>query len=473
MSGYSLRRTQARQLRDQQQSLGNNTQATANHPRHQTGVAPPQIFAQRPIQPPVNPAQLTMTTYITNPFTGNINPGEEKGQKLYLKATAELKERLLVSQANAKDITTHFETDARNFAWGPVTNMIKVTATDTIGKSIITNPRDLKLEDVQKAAFKIWGDMTATYNTALPNNYTVQVLNDINNNDAQKTIFYLRVKSEMIAKRVENSITPSSWKTLMLRKKDFTWINTTTGEVHFDGATLLFILFSTINPSTRVGVSGLKLLISKATLAAFGHNVIDMLNDMASNYARILELGGSHEDYLLHLFAALLTTNNEIFQQFIQAEKNKWELGEDYLADTLIDKATTKYNNMTSGNQWKSNETKDAKIMALSTQLAALEKAFVSTKSSFTSKSDEDKTGVPGARNVQKWRTVKNKGEKCEVDGLTWWWCPKHKLEGSFDGLYVRHHPNDHDDWQKRKDDRKKQQQGFSEGGRKTVPQKL
>jgi hypothetical protein len=283
----------------------------------------------------------------------------------------------------------------------------------------------------------------------------------------------LRVKSEMIAKRIENSIAPSSWKTLMLRKKDFTWINTTTGEVHFDGATLLFILFLTINPSTRVGVSGLKQLISKATLAAFGHNVIDMLNDMASNYARILELGGSHEDYLLHLFAALLTTNNEIFQQFIQAEKNRWELGEDYLADTLIDKATTKYNNMTSDNQWKSNETKDAKIMALSTQLAALEKAFVSTKSSFTSKSDDDKTGVPGARNVQKWRAVKNKGEKCEVDGLTWWWCPKHKLEGSFDGLYVRHHPNDHVDWQKRKDDRKKQQQGLSEGGRNNVPQKL
>ena len=36
-------------------------------------------------------------------------------------------------------------------------------------------------------------------------------------------------------------------------------------------------------------------------------------------------------------------------------------------------------------------------------------------------------------------------------DGKTWWWCPHHKTEGLFDGLYVTHKPEDHDEWKKDK----------------------
>ena len=83
------------------------------------------------------------------------------------------------------------------------------------------------------------------------------------------------------------------------------------------------MLLSLVNPTTRVGVSELKKLIMRATLPKFDHNVINMLDDMASNYNRILELGSTHEDYLMQLFEALLTTHNTIYENFIQAEKNK------------------------------------------------------------------------------------------------------------------------------------------------------
>ena len=487
MSNYSFRNTTARQLRDQQRLQNNNQEQEAtNHLRSQEndqgqiiitarGVAPANVFDQQQVHRPASPVHPIMTTsYVTNPFTGDINPGDTSGMKLYLKATDELKEKLTISQAHARDISTHFETDARNFAWGKIINMIKTSAADTTGTSILTNYRDLKLENVQKQAYQIWGDRTATYATALPATFTVQHLTNIDNDADEKSTFHSRVRAEMIAKRIENSVTTASWKTLMLKKADFTWTNLTTGEIHLDGGTMLFILLSKINPSTRVGVSGLKLLISSATLAAFNHNVISLLNDMATNYARIVELGGSHEDYLLHIFAALLTTTNEIFRQFIQAEKNKWELGEAYLADTLIDKATTKYNNMISDNQWKSNETKDAKLLALTTQVADLE-GLVSKQnnpSSSNDKQSDDSKWVPGAKHVEKWRIVKDKGEECEVNGLTWWWCPHHKLDGVFDGLYVRHRPEDHNDWKKKKNDRRKP--GASTDDTKTsVPQKL
>ena len=37
-------------------------------------------------------------------------------------------------------------------------------------------------------------------------------------------------------------------------------------------------------------------------------------------------------------------------------------------------------------------------------------------------------------------------------DGKTWHWCPHHKLEGSFDGLYYHNHtPATHDEWKKSK----------------------
>ena len=48
------------------------------------------------------------------------------------------------------------------------------------------------------------------------------------------------------------------------------------------------------------------------------------------------------------------------------------------------------------------------------------------------------------------WRTKKGK-DKVEKDGKTWWWCPHHKREGYFDGLYMPHKPCDHDKWAENK----------------------
>ena len=39
-------------------------------------------------------------------------------------------------------------------------------------------------------------------------------------------------------------------------------------------------------------------------------------------------------------------------------------------------------------------------------------------------------------------------------DGKKWFWCPHHKIEGKYDGLYVTHKPKDHEEWLKRKNER-------------------
>ena len=54
---------------------------------------------------------------------------------------------------------------------------------------------------------------------------------------------------------------------------------------------MLYFLFKSINPATRIGVSNLKDKIEKITLAKFGINVKDLLDDMCSNYSIIIDKG--------------------------------------------------------------------------------------------------------------------------------------------------------------------------------------
>ena len=42
-----------------------------------------------------------------------------------------------------------------------------------------------------------------------------------------------------------------------------------------------------------------------------------------------------------------------------------------------------------------------------------------------------------------------------ERDGKNWWWCPKHVIPGRYDGLYVTHKPEDHEEWVQKKEVRK------------------
>ena len=53
---------------------------------------------------------------------------------------------------------------------------------------------------------------------------------------------------------------------------------------------------------------------------------------------------------------------------------------------------------------------------------------------------------------IEPWRKSKTKGDTCFVDGKQWWWCPEHKRQNDFDGLYVTHQPGQgHQNWLERK----------------------
>ena len=135
------------------------------------------------------------------------------------------------------------------------------------------------------------------------------------------TTCYRRVRSKMIAKRIENSSTTSSWKTLLSKRKHFTWANSD-GTANYDGPTILQILISSINSSTRVGVSDLKTSIRTTQLNQFQYNIVDMCDKIMTDYEMINEQGGRHDDIILDLFNSLLSGKYEIFNRFIERSKN-------------------------------------------------------------------------------------------------------------------------------------------------------
>ena len=93
-------------------------------------------------------------TYSLNPFLGEINPGTTEGEKLYTKAIEAPKTLLAINQKNASDIKDRYEKHARNFGWGPLVGSIRIVG--GVDKSILTEAREITLEDVQKHARTTW-----------------------------------------------------------------------------------------------------------------------------------------------------------------------------------------------------------------------------------------------------------------------------------------------------------------------------
>ena len=98
-------------------------------------------------------------------------------------------------------------------------------------------------------------------------------------------------------------------------------------------------------------------------------------------------------------------------------------------------------------NSWGRINPKDAKIVALATKLKRIESSLTTSEKSYPKHSNKSNIKL----NVDKWRIIKDRGETFERDGKQWWWCPHHKLEGHFDGLYMNHPPSQHNKWKEEK----------------------
>ena len=81
--------------------------------------------------------------------------------------------------------------------------------------------------------------------------FTVTTL-DPANVDADKTLFYSQVDSQMVAELIKNILTESEYSKLMLKKNMFTFQYDTTVNKIIDGPCLLKLLFDCMDPNVVV-----------------------------------------------------------------------------------------------------------------------------------------------------------------------------------------------------------------------------
>ena len=395
--------------------------------------------------------------FAVDPYNGNINPGNSEGAKLYMKATASMKEddKFSINIDTSHKFLEAMTRDTNNFGWSSLVRNIQTGPNEL--KSLLRDHKNITMADMKRQAYKTWGNHSAAFADQVPDNFDMEDIDPAQNNN-HRAPFFRRVRSRMIAKRIVGYLNTSDYEVLKNKAHLLTWSRA--GQEEMDGPTILWILFQISNPSTRVGVAELKENLRSATSAKFQHNVKDLTDYMSKNYRDIIDKNQTHEDYILDLFTSLETVPNPDFKLYISEERRAWELGEDKDADTIIAEALTLYHNKMKRKLWDVKDPKDAKILALTTKINELVEQQSKVLALATAKHDTfstsgDKKNANRTLSIAEWRKVKG-APMVQRDDKTWWWCPKHVLTGHYDGLYVTHKPEDHDEWQQRKDARNK-----------------
>ena len=161
-----------------------------------------------------------------------------------------------------------------------------------------------------------------------PYTHTLKVAFDPATDLDDKLMFFGRVRSKMIDKRIESSLSSASWNVLFGKRKYFTWMGSN-GVASYDGPTMFQLIIFTVNPSTRVGISDLKVSIRTARLVQVQWGVVALWDKMTVDYLLITELNGRHYGMVLDTYTVLLSGKHNIFNNFVQRGKDDWELGKD------------------------------------------------------------------------------------------------------------------------------------------------
>ena len=204
------------------------------------------------------PVQMADVNSVLSPFEGNTNPGDPTGFKLHLQATKDIykeTDNLDISVPNTKDIVYHFISLAKKIDWVRLALMV---GTDTYSKNIFRVVEHIYLEDIQNQVHGYFG-LLGIGNSVAPLTSPLKV-SDLthlsNGNQTQSVeikIFFDRVRSDMIAKAIEVSITKKSVKKLRLHRGLYEWTYYG-GLISNDGPTMLYLTLKIINPATRIDV---------------------------------------------------------------------------------------------------------------------------------------------------------------------------------------------------------------------------
>lgn len=427
-------------------------------------------------------AKLPNTT--TNPFDNDIDLSKKEGLSIWKSATEPDSSvtRLELTVQNGDKLLARFKSKCSEFRINRYiripTEGTGVTAVTrggsphnfTAWSKLLESYHSLTLEEVQAFACYNWGENdTVRAKTASFQVKTLDFETQGSELERAKMKQQYRIRSEMLFKIIQNNIPETDFELLQVESDAFTFTDNVTGDEIGDGVILLKLILDDVKPSTVIDVQDLEEKLASATLLKHGNNVQTCNREMEKIYKEIRRLKpGTYDDnrFLTQLFRALETTTNESFARTVEFIKDKWIMGDasctvQYVISTL----NNKFRNLEGSGSWNKTSEKDTKIIALATKLKDQEKKFNElqsqlkgskgggkTNSGSNNAAEDSSSSKPKKLKIPEWRT-KNTGPMKTVDGQQWAWCPHHKSEGLFDGLYMPH-PHDHAKWKEEKNEK-------------------
>ena len=203
----------------------------------------------------------------------------------------------------------------------------------------------------------------------------------INTNHATENIrlanqwkIQLRTISNLVLRTLRSHITLASFKSFMPYKISFAFLDRVTGVVKYDGLILLRMMIEISKPDTVIDLCEIELELDTITLhPSCGNNVNKCISNMLLKFQEILARTGeaSYIDncFITNHFHAFLTCPVEKFETFADQLKKRWimdELTDPYEICKNIEKMAK---NMNANKEFKSDTTKNQKIVALTSKV--------------------------------------------------------------------------------------------------------
>ena len=429
----------------------------------------------QPIANPPQPAAVDNNdVWCVNPMIVDYNPGTRTGQEIFKNKTRGLPE------------ADKFEVVAKET---PALRKLLIAKSTTLGGIITRVPLKLNtdgsvlktgnlVEQYQVFDFEmLQRQAIARYGTALTEGapipdgpWNARELVDPGNNAAEREIFYSRVHSEAVATYLSNILTPAGYAKIIQGVLDkISFICPTTGTRFVDGPCLLYLLWDRIDPSLAVNVENLRATIENIKLHSYENNVDDMLTDIEEKYQKILAMDATCESIIRYTINALLSGPDEDFNNFVKRIKGEVDSGMGPQANItfnqLVGASRKYYQNQVAQGLYGKVDPRTTQIMALTTKINTLQGQLNGGGGAALTTSGNGGGGGGGGRlppgndtpgldmnfiegtELYKWRIFKLPGDGPVICfGRQYWWCSKHvDPQGRWNGMYVRHKPEQHD----------------------------
>ncbi len=143
----------------------------------------------------------------------------------------------------------------------------------------------------------------------------------------------------------------------LVHKKDFAYECEETGDIVYDGYTLLRMIYMVVKPNVVIDVKDLQLKMEKMTIISADNTFHTLSTTLEELQQEINAEKGDDfckDDKLLtELFHAAEATTNEAFALDIHKANNAWITGKQTVKNAIINDLNVLYRNMVAEGSWK------------------------------------------------------------------------------------------------------------------------